>query len=922
VSISNYSRIPGQPGTARQIVVLGTAFAIVVAGLIAFNLILERVSLLDDLKKYVTALAQVQANHAEREIREYDALLKALAERIRQGDGFGDLVAQRQSFDSGLVEARLLAPCATAPGTGCPPPIAGAAGQGNAGRGIPGLLIDVQPATPPGKRILLARRLDPADAMPNRSGGGMVALTIDLDEMAQGLQGASGKLTVSLTFAPGALAENNASGPVPDKDYLDSTLRISSLPLAVTVGMPTGGELELWRQHAAAGAALAAILVAGIAGAVRILLWLSARQNEAIARVFKSEQALQEQEALQQSLIEAIPLPLSMRNEKGIFIRCNRAFLDLTLRQRDEVLGRTSADLFGRDTAKLFDQGIAEALTKATPIRFEMSLTDAIGSERNVTIYRSAHHHADGEAVTIVSVTVDETDRKRVESALRESEERFHLAVRGSNDGIWDWDLRTGRIWFSARWKEMLGYREDELDDTLEMWAGVIFEEDRIAALKLVKDYNQGRVPNFLATQRFRHKQGHTCYILSRAIHQKDEQGVPVRLVGAHTDITEMKRIEASVRDQVVFLSTLLDTIPSPIYYKNADGVYLGCNRAFAAIHGVTVEQVVGRRPSDLMKPEMAALDDNADACLVAVQDPFQVYETQIDFADGSRHDVLYSKALFRQSSGEVGGLVGVMTDTTDRTRHEMEIAEAHQRMARQAEDLKRSNAELEQFAYVASHDLREPLRMVNSYLSLLQRRYGEKLDEDAREFIGFARDGGVRMDRLILDLLEYSRVGRRSKPMAPTHVGDVIATACHNLEVAIKERGTILHVPDDLPVVPADSNELTRLLQNLIGNAIKYCVPETVPEITIEWADETDHWRFSVRDNGLGIAPEHFERVFMVFQRLHGRGEYEGTGIGLAICRKIVEHHGGRIWLTSEPDKGSTFHFTLAKQAVEALAA
>ena len=164
--------------------------------------------------------------------------------------------------------------------------------------------------------------------------------------------------------------------------------------------------------------------------------------------------------------------------------------------------------------------------------------------------------------------------------------------------------------------------------------------------------------------------------------------------------------------------------------------------------------------------------------------------------------------------------------------------------------------------------------------------------------------------------------MGRRSKPMAPIAIGDVIATACHNLEVAVAERGTILHVPADLPVVQADSNELTRLLQNLIGNAIKYCAPDTVPEITIGWKDERDRWRFDVRDNGLGIAPEHFERIFMVFQRLHSRGEYEGTGIGLAICRKIVEHHGGRIWLTSEPGKGSTFHFTLAKPVDDAMAA
>ncbi|UEM20329.1 PAS domain S-box protein [Skermanella mucosa] len=382
----------------------------------------------------------------------------------------------------------------------------------------------------------------------------------------------------------------------------------------------------------------------------------------------------------------------------------------------------------------------------------------------------------------------------------------------------------------------------------------------------------------------------------------------------AARDDTERKRAEAALRDQVAFLSTLLDTIPSPIYYKDAAGVYLGCNRAFASIHGRTVDEVVGRRAADLMGPAIAGLDDNTDTCLAALEDPFQVYETQIDFADGSRHDILFSKALYRQSDGSVGGLVGVMSDTTDRTRHEQQIADARDRMARQAEELRRSNAELEQFAYIASHDLREPLRMVTSYLSLLQRRYEDRLDDDARDFIGFARDGATRMDRLILDLLDYSRVGRRSKPMAPTPVADVIATACHNLQVALDESAAVLRIPPDLPVVPADDNELARLFQNLIGNAVKYRSPGTVPEISIDWADEPGRWRFGVTDNGLGIAVEHFDRIFMVFQRLHGRGDYDGTGIGLAICRKIVEHHGGRIWVTSEPGQGSTFHFTLAK--------
>ncbi len=223
---------------------------------------------------------------------------------------------------------------------------------------------------------------------------------------------------------------------------------------------------------------------------------------------------------------------------------------------------------------------------------------------------------------------------------------------------------------------------------------------------------------------------------------------------------------------------------------------------------------------------------------------------------------------------------------------------------------LERSNQELEQFAYVASHDLQEPLRMVSSYVSLLARRYKDKLDATAEEFIGFAVDGAQRMQRLINDLLSYSRVATRGKPFVPTDCEEVFKHIEMNLKIAIDEnQGTLQH--DPLPTVNADTVQLERLFQNLIGNAIKYH-GEKSPEVVVSAERNGQFWTFSVKDNGIGIGPEDHERVFGIFQRLHTRDEYEGTGIGLAVCKKIVERHGGEIWVESELGKGSTFKFTM----------
>jgi signal transduction histidine kinase len=241
------------------------------------------------------------------------------------------------------------------------------------------------------------------------------------------------------------------------------------------------------------------------------------------------------------------------------------------------------------------------------------------------------------------------------------------------------------------------------------------------------------------------------------------------------------------------------------------------------------------------------------------------------------------------------------------------------QRVAERTLELKRSNEDLEQFAYVASHDLQEPLRMVTNYLQLLENRYKSELDPKAQDFIQIAVDGAVRMHQLIGDLLTYSRVGTAGKAFTPTSVNDVLRNALLNLKIAAEETGARIH-SDELPRVNGDPVQLTQLFQNLVGNAMKFR-SDKPPEIGISaqpapLQDGAAGWHFSVRDNGIGIPSKDFDRIFLIFQRLHTREKYPGTGIGLALCKKIVERHGGRIWVESEPGQGTTFHFTLPAES------
>jgi len=244
-----------------------------------------------------------------------------------------------------------------------------------------------------------------------------------------------------------------------------------------------------------------------------------------------------------------------------------------------------------------------------------------------------------------------------------------------------------------------------------------------------------------------------------------------------------------------------------------------------------------------------------------------------------------------------------VSTEITERQRAEQELKET-------LGELARSNAELEQFAYVASHDLQEPLRMVSSFVQLLARRYQGKLDQDADEFIGFAVDGAKRMQGLINDLLTYSRVGTKGKPFQTTDCNRVLSEALLNLSAATEESSAVI-TNDNLPTVMADKTQMVQLIQNLVANAIKFRNKDR-PCIHVSSEQKNGTWVFSVSDNGIGIDSEYYDRIFAIFQRLHGKTEYPGTGIGLSVCKRIVERHGGRIWVDSEFSKGSKFYFTM----------
>ena len=366
-------------------------------------------------------------------------------------------------------------------------------------------------------------------------------------------------------------------------------------------------------------------------------------------------------------------------------------------------------------------------------------------------------------------------------------------------------------------------------------------------------------------------------------------------------DRDERKRREEALQESESFKTAILETALDGIVTFGEQGIIESLNPAAERLFGYSDRAIIGQDVGILMPtPDSEGPNISRDNELAT-----GINHTAREMVGRKSDDSTFPMELTvsELQLGDRRIFTGIVRNITERKQAELELT-------RRAQELARSNVELEHFAYVASHDLQEPLRMVASFTQLLARRYGDQLDATAHEFIGYIVDGATRMEALINGLLAYSRVGTRGAAFQAIDCREVLDHALANLKSAIDETNAVI-THDPLPCLWADPTQMGQLFQNLIGNAIKYR-GASPPRIDLAVRRQGDDWLFSVRDNGIGFDPKHRDRIFDIFQRLHNRDQYPGTGIGLAICKKIVERHGGRIWAESEPGRGSRFCFIL----------
>lgn len=510
----------------------------------------------------------------------------------------------------------------------------------------------------------------------------------------------------------------------------------------------------------------------------------------------------------------------------------------------------------------------------------------------------------DGTVESALIVAIDITDIKRAEENVRSSEEFYRSLISNSSDVIKLVDANGIILFISPSVTRLLGYLPEEMIGRPS--SEFIYPEDverlRQRRLKVIEEGDDNRQREI----RVKHKDGNWIWLESNVMNMLDNPVVNGVVVN-YRDISERKKMT----EQQALLSSIVNSSDDAIISTDLSGNIITWNRGAEMLFGYSTQEMIGKLLSRIVPPQLL---EEEPTIMTQIKSGKYVehYETERMKKDGTIISISLTVSPIKNADGVIIGASKICRDITERKKSISKINALNHTLEKRAAELSESNEELERFAFVASHDLQEPLRMVTSFLQLLQKKYSDKLDGVANQYIHFAVDGSERMKKLIQDLLEYSRVGVNKEDYSRVDLNVLVEEVTQLYGDKIKKSGAKIEI-SHLPMVEGRKVQLSQLFQNLLSNAIKYRSKEPL-KIEIGCDDKKRFWDFYVRDNGIGIDPKFNEKIFIIFQRLHNKSEYEGTGIGLAICRKIVDRHGGRMWVESEPGKGSTFRFLLPK--------
>jgi PAS domain S-box-containing protein len=545
----------------------------------------------------------------------------------------------------------------------------------------------------------------------------------------------------------------------------------------------------------------------------------------------------------------------------------------------------------------------------------------------------------------------DVTEHKTTELALQASEERLKLAMAGTTDGLWDWNVATGEVYYSPRWMSMLGYAPNELEQNFQTWEKIVHPDDKEHSLKAVNNYLNGNTSSYEIEHRLRAKDGGWKWILSRGkIFEWDTKKNPLRMTGTHIDITEKKKIEEKLKESEEIACTLFTQLSSIVsgtapatsgedfFQSLVYHLAVALKVSYVFIDETTDRKNTFRTLAFSMHGEIV---DNIEYDVVGT--PCEaVYKGQdVIYPDKLRekfpHDAhihdwgaeSYIGLPLLNHSGEVIGLLGFMDKNpiadvdsvksilsifASRAGAELQRRSAEDRLSKKAVELERVNKELQDFAHIASHDLQEPLRKIIILGDRLEPTLQDS-NEKGQYYLDRMQKSAGRMRGFIEDLLHYTRVEMKALPFEPVDLNEISKDIINELEYRLKETQGTVNIKN-LPVIEADPFQMRQLFLNMIGNGLKFHREEIPPVINLDSVCKKNGiWEISVEDNGIGIEAQHIDRIFKPFERLHSRNAFEGTGIGLTICNKITTRHGGDISVKKNSQNGVTFHITLPKK-------